>query len=312
MKRYILIIIVSLVYSLLCHAVSSSEVVILKSKAGPSSYESVSAGFKSMVNEVNIVEYDMEGDAAKGSKIIKGIIKRSRETMPPDAILTIGMMASKLAKEEITDIPIIFCMVINPVKASLSSHKNIGGVSFDLSPESQLSRLRQIMPEAKIIGVMYNPENSGNIIEEAKKLEKSLDIKIIDKKTFSEKDVPDALTKLIKEGIQLLWLIPDSTVLTRESFRFINLKTLENRLPVMACSPQLVEMGAPFGFYTDEFLMGQQAGAICNGIINGSIKGPMPVATPEDIFMAINLTTMKRCGLEVSQAILDEAKKVFK
>lgn len=258
MKKYILVAIVPIVYSLLCYTVLSAEVVILKSKAVALPYELVSDGFKSVVNSVNIVECDMEGDAANGGKILKEIIKRSRETRPPDAILTIGMMASKLAKEEITDIPIIFCMVINPVKASLSGRKNIGGISLDLSPESQLSRLHQIIPEVKSIGVMYNPENSGNIIEEAKKLEESLDIKIIDKKTFSEKDVPDALIKLIKEGIQLLWLIPDSTVLTRESFRFINLKTLENCLPVMACSPQLVEMGAPFSFYTDEVLIGRQ------------------------------------------------------
>lgn len=305
MNKYILYFVVIVgFYGLNCAIFA--DIVILKSKSGISSYDLAADGFKSVVPDDNINVYDMDEKVALGRKLVKKIRKES-----PSVILTIGMMASKLVQEEITDIPVIFCMVINPAKSNLSGYNNIGGVSFDLSAESQLSRLHEIIPDLKSVGVMYNPENSNNIIKKAKEFAESSNFDIVAREVYSKNDVPDVLADLIRE-VQVLWLIPDNMVLDRESFKFINLTTLENRVPVLACSPQLVKMGSPFCFFADEFLVGKQAGNIYMKFIKENGKGALPIEHPEDIFMAVNLTTMKRCSLNMSPDVLESAKKVYK
>ncbi|MGR3319106.1 MAG: ABC transporter substrate-binding protein [Candidatus Anammoxibacter sp.] len=310
MKRIILLIIC---FFLLCAAggkIVLAKLIIVTSNGNVFSYNMAAEGFMSVVGET-VTEYDMELDPSKGRKIIKKIKKLVKSENPPSAILAIGHFAAKRVTRKIKDIPVIFCMVINPEDSDLTLGKNVGGVSFDISPEHQLSRLKKLIPEARNVGVIYNPENSGTIIKKAKVAAKSLGLKIIDRKVRSLKEISGVLPKLIKE-VDSLWIIPDNTVLTRESFKFISLKALRDCVPIMACSPQLVEMGSPFSIFAEPYSVGRQAGILCKKVLNGEITGQIPIEVPCEIFMAINLVTMKRCGIEPPQNILDSAKLIYK
>ena len=309
MKKAVLILIASLIYYTAYCNVSLSEIIMVKSNGNVISYEMAAEGFRDVIDE-KISVYDMELDPSKGRKIVKKIKKQAKSQNPPLAILAIGHFAAKLVSDKIKNIPMIFCMIVNPEKSGFIRNRNIAGVSFNLSPEHQLKRLKQVIPEAMNIGVIYNPKESSNIIKKAKAVASSLGLNIIARKVSTLKEVADVLPSLIKV-IDTLWVIPDKTVLSRETFKFINLNALRYCTPVMACSPQLVEMGAPFSFFAEPYSVGQQAGIICKKILNGEISVPLPIEVPNDIFMAINLTTMKRCGIELPQKFIDSAKLVY-
>ena len=309
MKKTVLILIACLIYYTACCKASLSEIIMVKSNGNVISYEMAAEGFRHVIDE-KIVEYDMELNSSKGRKIVKKIKKRAKSKNPPLAILAIGHFAAKLVSEKIKNIPMIFCMVVNPERSDFIRNRNIAGVSFDLSPEHQLKRLKQVIPEAMNIGVIYNPKESGNIIKKAKTVASSLGLNIMARKVSTLKEVADVLPSLIKE-IDTLWIIPDKTVLSRKTFKFINLNALRYCTPVMACSPQLVEMGAPFSFFAEPYSVGQQAGAICKKILNGEINAPLPIEVPNDIFLAINLSTMKRCGIDLPQKLIDAAKLIY-
>ena len=310
MLRYFILTIGCLIYYLTFCNHASSEVVIIKSNGIVLSYESVVEGIKSVVDD-KIVEYDMEHNPSKGRKILKRIKKLSKKNIPPSAIFTIGHLATKLTIEEITDIPVIFSMVINPLKFGLKKKHNVGGVSFDVSPRPQLFQLKQMIPEAKTVGVIYDPKNSDNIINESKQVGLSLNLNIIAKKISSPKETPDVLRNLIKK-VDVLWIIPDSSVLSENSFKFINLMALRNCVPVMACSPQLVELGSPFSFFSDAFSVGHQVANIYKKVISGEIKNHIPTEYPNEVFLAINLITMKRCGIKISESLLKSARHIYK
>ncbi len=287
-----------------------AEIVILKSKDLVLPYELASEGFKSVVKD-DFVEFDMESSSSKGRKVIKKVKKLIKSKNPPSAIFTIGKLASELAGKEISTVPVIFCMVVNPERADFNGNNNVGGVSFDVSIRPQLTRMTQIVSYAENIGVIYDPKKSSNIIKEAEEIAEDLGLNLIGIKVKSSKDVPDALDKLIKK-IDLLWVYPDSTVLSQKSFEHINLTALRNCIPVMSCSPQLVELGSPFSFYSDAFSVGAQAGAICNKAIKGAFKDAIPIENPQEIFLALNLITLKRCGIKLPQKILDSARHIYK
>ncbi len=302
-----------IIYALPCLLLtlnSFAEIVMLKSKDYILTYEMAADGFKSVVDsEIDI--YDMEGNSSTGRKIIERIVKRIESKNPPSAVITIGKLASELASEEISDIPVIFCMVGNSGASKLIGKKNVGGVSFDLSATQQLASMKQIVPHVHNIGVIYDPKKSAKIIEEAKATAPNYSVNIIAEKIDSPKQVPRALRKLIKK-IDLLWIIPDSTVLSRESFQHINLTALKNCIPVMSCSPQLVEMGSPFSFSSDAFAIGVQTGNICKKVLNGEITGNIPIEKPKDMFLAINLITLKRCGIKLPEQVKESARYIYK
>ncbi len=289
---------------------SFAEIVMLKSKDYVLTYELAADGFKSVIDS-EIAVYDMEGKSSTGRKIIERLVKKIDSKNPPSAVITIGKLASELACEEISDVPVIFCMVGNHGDSNLIGKKNVGGVSFDLSATMQLTRMKDIIPSVKNIGVIYDPDKSAKIIEESKEIAPNLGINIIAEKIDSPKHVPHVLRKLIK-NIDLLWIIPDSTVLSRESFHHINLTALKNCIPVMSCAPQLVEMGSPFSFSSDSFEIGVQAGNICKKVLNGEITGNIPIEKPKDMFLAINLITLKRCGIKLSKEVEASARYIYK
>ena len=286
-----------------------SEVFVVKSKE-ISSYALALDGFKSIVSE-KIIEFDLKGDLDEGSKIAKIINKSKKSLKGPIAVFTIGILATKVMQNDITETPVIFCMVINPIKNGCISAENFGGVSIDISPYTALSNLKKVIPDVKNVGVIFDSKNSSNIIREAEKVALSLNLNLIEKEIGSEKEVPDALEELIKR-INVLWLIPDSTVLNRKSFRYISTTVMENKLPVMACSSQLVKMGLPFSFHSDEFKMGRQAGILCQKVLNGEITENIPVESPQDVNLAINLITMEKFGVKISEELIDSAKEIYK
>lgn len=295
-------------YLIIC-ATTSGGIILVNSKGSIKAYKLASDGIKSVIKQ-EITEYDINGDPAKGKKILKKIKKLVKSSKKLSLIMTIGLTATKLIKGELNNVPLIFSMVINPEKNGLTGIKQLGGVSFDLSPESQFSRLQKIAPSARNIGVIYDDKNSGNIIEIAKKSASNLGFTLIDKKISSKKKVPDAIEALIGK-IDILWLILDNTVVNIESFKFINTKTLENQIPVMACSPQLVKMGSSFCFFSTEFSVGRQAALICQKVMDGEIKEDIPVESPKNIFMAINKVAMKKCGIKLHQDVINSAKEVY-
>ena len=158
------------------------------------------------------------------TKLVKKLVSES-----PDLILAIGLESTLLVQNEFSDIPIVYCMIMDPENYEFINKKNITGVSLRVPVRDQILKLKTIMPDIEKLGVIYNPVNTGYIIKEAKNILKDMDIKLVTEKVRSERSIPQALRKLT-DKIDALWLIPDKTVLTNKSFKFIVLRAIANNL----------------------------------------------------------------------------------
>ncbi len=119
---------------------AASEVVILKS-ADLTAYNQAVAGFKAaMPASTTFTEYDMQGDMAHGKKIARKI-RASDATL----LLAVGVKAALLARLEIVDIPVIFCMVLDPARHDLKA-PNMTGISLDVPIERQFRTMRSVLP----------------------------------------------------------------------------------------------------------------------------------------------------------------------
>jgi putative ABC transport system substrate-binding protein len=259
-------------------------------------YSDVLTGF-SIEARARVVEYDMAGDLKRGKTIFQRI--RSRR---PTLILAIGTEAATLAVREITDIPILFCMVPNPEKYDFSA-SNVTGISLNLPIKTQLATLQTIAPRTRNVGVMYNPKYSHSLIEEAFQACNQLGMALIPSKVDRPEDVPRG-TRAFLGRVDALWMIADPTLMNSRAFRSLVDFTRKNKVPLFSISEKMVQAGALVSLAADPSSIGRQAGAMANKILRQRVSPEMiPVESPRGLEISINLATAKGIGVECDIAL---------
>jgi len=280
------------------------DIVVLKS-SDIAAYNQAVAGFRAEMGEAaSLTEYDLVGDVARGKKM-------ARKLRGSDAglVVAVGLKAALVAKVELPDLPIIYCMVLDPEKHDLRG-PNLSGISLRVPMERQFSTMRSLLPKLKSVGVLYDPDKTGPLIEEARRLAGRSGIELVDRQVRSEKDLPGALRSLTGK-IEALWLVPDSTVLTEESIRFVLGTSLDHNIPVIGFSSEFVRNGALAGLSISPEDIGRQVGVLTKRTMNGSNSSLPATVPPDRIRLAVNLKTAKYLGLALSPELIGRADEVY-
>ena len=239
--------------------------------------------------------YNLNGDADEGKRIIQNIKDNKRK---PDLILAVGILAITLVKEQFTDIPIIFCMVINHKRFNLEGN-NITGISSEVSVEEQFTILKELLGARKNVGVIYDPTKTGNIVSEADRVTKKLEFNFIKKEVTSESEVTPVLKKMI-DKIDVLWMIPDSTVITETSLNAISKILLKHHLPIFCTSDAIVKAGALVSVSPDYTYTGRQAARMAQTLLNNPTTTSLGIKQPDKLKLTLNTKTAEIIGINLS------------
>lgn len=270
-------------------------VVVVKSKANVN-YNRFVAGF-AVESKLRYVEHSLDLDEDEGRKLFQ----RLKQEKPP-LIVAIGTLAARLARELASDVPVIFAMVPNFEKYNLRTD-SMTGIALNIPLRQQLATLKILAPNTKNVGVMYNPRWSAKLVEAAIEAAKSLGLNIVTAKIDSPDEVPDA-TRAFLGTIDALWMVPDQTVMNSDSFRHLLKFTFKNRVPFFSLTHRLVENGALVSLSPDFAAIGAQAGRMAQKIVHDKVSPKLiPIADPEGLDIAVNLTTAKRIGVECDIAL---------
>jgi putative ABC transport system substrate-binding protein len=282
---------------------SAAEIVILKS-ADITAYTQAINGFRAaLAGSATITEYDMQGDVGRGRKLARKVRGSNA-----DLVLAVGIKAALAAKLEIVDIPIIYCMVLDPEKNGLNA-PNMVGIMLEVPLDRQFKEMRSVLPGLKRLGVLYDPEKTGDLVEDARRIGKAFGVELIARQAHSEKEIPAALRGLIPQ-VDALWLIPDSTVLTEESISFLLTTTLDSNIPVIGFSSELVRSGALVGLSVNYEDVGRQAALLTPKIFSAQIKAPATFP-PEKLRLALNLKTGKFLGVQIPPDVVNRADQLY-
>lgn len=255
-------------------------------------YADALAGFKeSLKSRGRPVVYEVNS-----SEDAVSTIRRRR----PDLILAIGMDSLQKVRRY-TDIPIIYLMVLNPFSV-IPDERNITGVGMTIAPERQIVYIRKVLPTRRKIGLLYDPRKSANFVRRAQAAAREHHVDLLVREVDSPRSVPDTLNNL-KGAVDVLWMIPDTTVVTPESAELIMLFSLENRLPVCTFSAKYLEMGAFMSLDVNAFDMGKQAGEQAARILSGTNAGDVPTAEAENPILTINDAVARKLRITVPEEI---------
>lgn len=261
-------------------------------------YNEVIQGFEEAGKGKNITIktiYDLKGDAEESKTIIRAI---RNDKQKPQLVLAVGVLAATIAKDQFTDIPVIFCMVINHDRFNLQGI-NITGISAEASLEDQFSILKEILGFRKNVGVLYDPRKTGKIISDAINVAEKFEINLLKKEVYSEREVESALKNIINE-IDAFWIIPDGTVVTRASLDMIFKKTLKERIPTFCTSQAIVKAGALVSISPDYIYTGQQAASLAHILLQNPTMLSLGTKQPEKLKITFNTSVAEMIGINTS------------
>ena len=305
----------SLVYLSISPKTSFGEqwkIAVLLSKSARPYSQALSAFGETLAGHgisAEISTYDIDGSLEEGHSALK----RIRE-LNPRIILAVGSAATEVAFNEAKDYAVVFTMVLYPEDSGFVSKRSkneMTGVLIDVPPEEQFKILKAFIPRVRRIGVLYDPQETGAVIEDARAAARALALELIAVKVRSASEVPGALASL-KGGIDALWSVADSTVLTSKSTRYIITYSLRNKIPFMGVSPYFVREGALLSLSPDYLDIGRQTGEIAIQVLRGIPASNIKAVGPRKFITTINLRTAWKMGLNVPEDVLASAQEVIK
>jgi putative ABC transport system substrate-binding protein len=234
------------------------------------------------------------------------IVKKSR-IMNPSLILAIGMDALAKART-IRNVPVIYLMVLNP-RSLIQDSENITGISMYVQPGRQLSTLQQILPQARKIGLLFDPDKSGFFVKSAQTAAAATNIELLTKAVHSTRDAVAAFDGMNSQ-IDALWLLPVTTVVNPGSIDLLLLSAMEFRIPVFCFSEKYVEKGALFSLDVDALEAGKQAGEMANRILAGEAVQKIGKADARGSILTINRIVAKKLSIRLNSDLLKHASTI--
>ncbi len=218
----------------------------------------------------------------------------------PKVVIAVGVKASGAVKDQIGDIPIVYCMVSHAIQKKWKS-ENTTGVTMQPAPSEQLKAFKKVVPDVHRIGLVYNPKLSGMFVEAAKAAAKDQGLEVVAEKIEERKEVPDALRRVLAKS-DAFWILRDGKVVNREFFSQVLLLQAQRKLPVMAFSERFVKKGALCSFSSGYKAQGRQAAKLANAILSGNKPHDLPIQAPDGT-LTINLTTASKIGITIPSSL---------
>jgi len=278
------------------------EIAILKS-SDLKAYNEAVEGFKATApGDATYIEYDLRGDLERGKQLAR-TIRASDSAL----VVAVGLKAALAAKLEIVDIPVLYMMILDPLKHRLNA-ENMTGVLLEIPTDRQFKIMRTFLPALRRLSMLYDPDKTAPKVKEAESRAPTYEFQLQGFPVENEKEVPQQLRTLLSES-EALWLIPDSTVLTDESIRFILESALAKHVPVVGFSSEFTRLGAFLSISIDYGEVGRVAGLLAKRIVNGEQRLPLKPVSVQRIKITVNQKTARYLGITIPkelESMIDE------
>jgi putative ABC transport system substrate-binding protein len=233
-------------------------------------------------------------------------------------VSSIGIVVARAARAASAGTPLVFAMGGDPVKFGIVSSinrpgGNVTGVSFLLNElaAKRVELLRAMVPAAKIIGLLVNPDNPNAEADTAAAREASralgVDSHVVHVRTEGEFDA--AFASFVQQSIAALLVASDPLFVSRRD-RLVALAA-RHRIPANYDRRELVVAGGLFSYGSNFADAHHQAGIYAGRILKGEKPGDLPVVQPTKFELIINIKTAKALGIEVPPTLLALADEVI-
>lgn len=232
-----------------------------------------------------------------------------------DLILGVATPTSQAVVKAVTDTPIVFTAVTDPVGAGLvddaaAPGANVTGVSDMLPMGPTLELIKRVVPDLENLGVIYNAGESNSVflVEEQKKAAEAAGITVVEATASNSSEVKAAADSLVGR-VDAISVLTDNTVVS--ALESVVKVAQENDIPLLAGDTDSVKRGAIAAYAFDYRDLGLQAGAMAADILMGKAIADIPVQYAENLQLSINPDAAEKMGVTLPEDLVAEAANTF-
>ena len=275
--------------------------------------DSAREGFIEGLQEAGFIEgenLEINLENAQADMSTTQTIAQKFENQNLDLVLAIATPNAQAAAGTLSDTPLVITAVTDPVAAGLvkdlvDKENAITGTT-DMNPVGkQLDLIKEFLPNAKNIGILYNSGevNSKVQVDIAKEIAPEKNLKIVEATATNTSEVSLATSSLIGK-VDAIYLPTDNTIAS--AVPSIMKIAKENNIPVFASEKGQVQNGALATRGLDYFLLGKQTGQIAARVLNGENPTSIPITGSKNLQLIINEEAINSFNLEIPESIKDE------
>ena len=221
-----------------------------------------------------------------------------------DLIFAIATPAAQAVANLTQDIPILVSSVTDPESAKLVKSNdapggNVTGTS-DLTPcAAQMKLLKQLVPSAKTVGMLYcsSEQNSYFQIALAKKACDELGLKYVDA-TVSNSNEIQQVTQSLCGKVDVIYTPTDNMIAA--GMALVAQVANENGIPTIVGEEGMVNAGGLATYGINYYELGKQTAKMAVDILkNGKKPAEMPIQYLDTCDLKVNAETAKKLGITI-------------
>lgn len=247
-----------------------------------------------------------QGDQSNLNSMSARFVSRNAAIM-----VGIATPAAQALANSSQEIPIILGAVSNPEEAGLvaSNEKpggNITGVS-DLTPiKEQFELIKELLPGAKKIGILYSSSEDNSIVqaEQAAEIAAAMGYETTTLTVSSTNDVSQVSSSLASQ-VDAIWVPTDNTIAS--AMNTVIAATDTKHIPVFPAVDTMVEEGGLATIGLNQYELGKLTGKMIASVLKGeSDPATTPVQYLEQGEIILNEEKAKELGISIPQTLLDQ------
>lgn len=217
----------------------------------------------------------------------------------------------------ITDTPVVFAAITDPIAAGLVSSFDGGGEnvtgSSDMIPVRTHFEMMQELLGVETVGHVYasGEANAVRLAEMARDAARALGIEFVESTVVDSSEVRSA-TQAILGRVDAIWVSTDNTVVSALSA--LTDVAAGAGVPVIAADPiSSKDDDVLFALGFDYYRMGRATGRVIVDILEGADPGAIPtifMTDPSDLDLLINLDVANALGVTFPDSLLAEASMI--
>src|SRR5690554_4948242 len=303
---------------LMVHAPAGAQSVAVTSIVEHPALDAVRDGVKQALADAGFREekgLKWQYQAAQGNTAIAEQIARKFVGDRPDAIVAIATPSAQAVVSATKDIPVVYSAVTDPVAAQLvpsmePSGTNVSGVSDRLSLERQIELIKQVLPDAKRVGMVYNPgeANSVVVVKAMRDLLKEQGMTLVEATAPRTVDVGAAARSLVGK-VDVIYTNTDNNVVS--AYETLVKVGIDAKVPLIASDTDSVVRGAIAAVGINYRDLGEQTGRMVARILKGEKPGDIAFESSDKLELFVNPGAAQKQGVTLDEEFIKSATKVI-
>jgi putative ABC transport system substrate-binding protein len=235
-----------------------------------------------------------------------------------DVIVAAGDPAVEAARRATSTIPIVMLAVGDAVGAGFVSSlarpggniTGIGALSVDLSGK-RLELLKQIVPRASRVGVLWSPANPAGILgfRETDSAARHLGVTLQSLPVRRREEIAAAFTAMAQERVDGFVVVTDPLTWTARQ-EIVQLAT-KHRLPAVYELREYVDAGGLASYGPSLVALSRRAALYVDKIIRGAKPAELPVEQPTELELVMSVKAAQAIAITIPQPVTLRADHVI-